>query len=69
MSAAAGAVQAAPADQAERPWSPLVGPARIGSVNAPWWRLTDPSRQTTDDRSIRVESDDDSADLLPPFYD
>lgn len=38
-------------------------------MNAPWWRLTDASLQTTDDRTDRVESDDDTADLLPPFYD
>lgn len=37
-------------------------------MNAPWWRLSDPL-QTTIDRTVRVESDDDAADLLPPFYD
>lgn len=38
-------------------------------MNAPWWRLPDPDRQTTNDRTVRIESDDDTADLLPPFYD
>lgn len=38
-------------------------------MNAPWWRLPDASRQTTADRTVLIETDDDSADLLPPFYD
>jgi len=41
-------------------------------VNAPWWRLTADSRQTTNNstaRTIRTENVDDTADLLPPFYD
>ena len=38
-------------------------------MNAPWWRLAADSRKSTNDRSIRSESVDDSADLLPPFFD
>ena len=38
-------------------------------MNAPWWRPAADSRQTTNDRTTHIESVDDFADLLPPFYD
>jgi len=38
-------------------------------VNAPWWRPAADSRQSPNSQTTRTEKVDDTADLLPPFYD